>query len=109
MTWIAEQRVTWEFPSGERREGRIAIGAPVEEYNEAVCAYALDGLEHVAGPIRGTDTMQALCLALRFVGVKLHAFLTAGGRVLDDAGEDAGIEATFGPLLAGIPAKDIRP
>jgi hypothetical protein len=28
MTWIAEQKVIWVFPSGERRPGRIAVGMP---------------------------------------------------------------------------------
>lgn len=54
--------------------------------------------------MRGADTMQALCIALRFIGWKLHAFLAAGGRVLDDDGEDAGVEAVFGPLLAPLEA-----
>jgi hypothetical protein len=104
MIWIAEQRVTWVLASGERREGRIAIGMPVAiADNEATCAYALDGLEYVAGPMRGADTMQALCIALRFIGWKLHDFLATGGRVLDD-GEDAGLEAAFGPLLAPFEA-----
>jgi hypothetical protein len=101
MTWIAEQRVTWALASGERRPGRIAIGMPIAISEvEASCWYALDGLEYVAGPMLGSDTMQALCMALRFVGWKLHAFLARGGRVLDDDGEDVGIEAVFGPLLA---------
>lgn len=98
-TWIAEQRVTWAFASGERRPGRIAIGMPVEGESEAACPYALDGLEYVAGPILGGDTLQALCMALRFVGLRLHEFMAGGGRVLDDDGEDFGIEAVFGPLL----------
>jgi hypothetical protein len=100
MTWIAELQVTWVLASGERRNGRIAIGMPVVVAdNEASCAYALDGLEYVAGPMRGAHTMQALCMALRFVGLKLHTFLARGGRVLGDDGDDAGLEDVFGPLL----------
>ena len=101
MTWIAEQRVIWAFPSGERRDGRIAIGTPVArpEQNDALCAYALEGLEYVAGPMFGASAMQALCMALRFVGLKLRRFQAAGGIVLNEYGEEAGIEDVFGPLL----------
>jgi hypothetical protein len=100
MTWIAEQHVTWVLANGERRQGRIAIGMPAAGEREASCAYALDGLEYVAGPMLGADTMQALCMALRFLGLRLRAFLASGGRVLDDDGEDVGLEDVFGPLLA---------
>lgn len=98
--WIAEQRVTWAFASGERRPGRIAIGMPMVVSDvEASCWYSLDGLEYVAGPVLGSDPLQALCMALRFVGLKLHTFMARGGRVLGDDGDDVGIEAVFGPLL----------
>ena len=45
--------------------------------------------------------MQALCLALSFIGWKLHAFVAAGGRVLHDNedGEEIALESVFGPLL----------
>jgi hypothetical protein len=100
--WIAEEHVIWAFPDGQRRKGRIAIGEPeLAPGGETACAYALDGLEYVAGPLRGAGAMQALCSALRFVGWKLHAFLAAGGRVLhdDEDGEEVSLESIFGPLL----------
>jgi hypothetical protein len=100
MTWIAELQVIWVLASSERRPGRIAIGMPVVVSDiEASCAYALDGLEYVAGPVHGAHTMQALCTALSFVGWKLHAFLAGGGRVLHDTGDDVALEDVFGPLL----------
>jgi hypothetical protein len=42
---------------------------------------------------------RALCIALGFIGWKLHAFLAAGGQVLNEDGEEAGVESIFGPLL----------
>ncbi len=107
MTWIAELQVTWVLASGERRDGRIAIGMPVVVSDvEASCAYALDGLEYVAGPMRGSHTMQALCMALRFVGWKLHAFIAGGGRVLHNDGDDVALEDVFGPLLTELVAAE---
>ncbi|HWO18396.1 MAG TPA: hypothetical protein VNO30_06455 [Kofleriaceae bacterium] len=110
MTWIAEQPVTWVLASGARREGRIAIGMPVAiADNEATCEYALDGLEYVAGPMRGAHKMQALCIALRFIGWKLHDFLAAGGRVLNEDGEDVSLKDVYGPLLAPLAPLDPDP
>jgi len=98
--WIAEEHVIWAFPDGQRRKGRIAIGEPeLAPGGETDCAYALDGLEYVAGPLKGGGAMQALCIALSFIGWKLHAFLAAGGQVLNEDGEEAGVESIFGPLL----------
>lgn len=103
MTWIAEMQVTWIPASGERRPGRIAIGMPVAvSDDEASCLYALDGLEYVAGPMRGAHRMQALCQALCFIGWKLHDFVSRGGRVLNDDGEDVALDAVFGPLLTEL-------
>jgi hypothetical protein len=105
--WIAEEHVIWAFPDGTRKEGRIAIGEPeLAPGGETNCAYALDGLEYVAGPIKGGGALQALCIALRFVGWKLYAFQAAGGRVLDEEGEEAGIESILGPLLSARITKD---
>ena len=100
--WIAEEHVIWAFPDGQRRKGRIAIGEPeLAPGGETVCAYALDGLEYVAGPIRGAGAMQALCIALSFIGWKLHTFSAHGGRVLhdDEDLEEVDLESVFGPLL----------
>ena len=107
MKWIAEEHVIWAFPDGQRRKGRIAVGEPQPAPGgETDCHYALDGLEYVVGPLKGGGPMQALCIALRFIGWKLHDFLARGGRVLNDDGEDVGMEAIFGPLLAAQPTRE---
>lgn len=108
MTWIVEHEVVWLLPSGERRAGRIAIGAPelVPDGNgDATCAYSLEGLEEPRGPLRGDGTLSALLLALRLIGFTLHSHLARGMRVLtpdhayDPDLDTAGLLAMFGPLI----------
>jgi len=107
-TWIAEEPVVFVHPDGERVAGRIAIGMPVWiDANGASCAISLDGFETFRGPIHGGSPLQALLLAARLLGMRLHDFRSRGGRVLYPGGgadedEDAEVplEAIFGPYLA---------
>lgn len=87
-------------PDGRREAGRIAVGVPEQiDTNEARCPISLDGFER-ARPIHGGSTLQALLLAIRFLGMRLHDFTSKGGRVVDpDEGEDVPLEALFGSLL----------
>ena len=108
MTWLVEHPVTWVLPSGEQRSGRIAVGVPElvpGGGGDATCAFALDGLETGRGPLRGHGALQALLLALQFIGLMLHDYLARGYRVLDpDQTYDpdlatAGLISVFGPLI----------
>jgi len=66
---------------------------------EATCPIALDGLESVRC-IHGASTIQALLLAIRFLGMRLDDFISKGGRVIDpDEHVDLPLEAFFGALL----------
>lgn len=99
--WIAEEQVVFVTASGDRIPGRIAIGKPEHVTPEEVhCPIALDGLYPRVGPIIGASSVQALLLAVRFLGTILHGFTSRGGRVVDPADDsDMAIEASFGPLL----------
>ncbi len=112
MTWIAEQKVIWVFPSGERRPGRIAVGMPEFEPGDsstARCAYALEGLVPAHGPMLGEGTLQALHSALSVIGFWLHEHFARGVRVLipdeaDEGPEDleestAGLISMLGTLV----------
>ena len=81
-SWIARYPLIWVLPSGERRPGAIAIGTPeMAPGGESRCTYTLEGLE--AGcPLLGADHFQALILAVRHVGTRLHDHFTHGVRVL---------------------------
>jgi hypothetical protein len=101
-TWIASEDVVFLYANGRRVPGRIAVGLPVQiDATEASCMIALDGFQYQTHQLRGTSTLQAVLMAVRFIGWRLHDFLSKGGRVLDPEEEDADfpIEALFGPLL----------
>jgi hypothetical protein len=102
-TWIAEEAVVFVDPSGQRSNGRIAVGLPAQISDvEARCPIALDGLEHTGmGPISGSSTLQALLLAIRFLGMRLQDHLSRGYRVVHPEDEsDVPLVAFFGRLLA---------
>jgi hypothetical protein len=89
MTWIAEDRVVWVFPSGEKREGRIAIAAPVPDPRPDIegdttwkCEAVLEGLWHRPLVVFGEGSLQPLLLMLRLLGSELHAFISRGGRLV---------------------------
>lgn len=98
--WIAERTVVFVDPGGKRTPGRIAVGHPrrISEV-EASCPIALDGLQRMR-PISGDDPLQAMLLAIRFLGMRLQDHLARGYRVVDpDEDEDVPLEAYFGALL----------
>src|SRR5689334_1996949 len=99
-TWIAEEPVVFVRADGRRSAGRIAVAQPERaDTGEARCAVILEGLETNL-PISGESTLQALLLGLRFLGMRLHDFLSNGGRVLDPEDDsDLQLDVLFGPLL----------
>ncbi len=103
-TWIAEEAVVFVHPNGIRSTGRIALGAPSIRESDYACEVALDGLERSLA-IYGASSLQALLLASRFLGMRLHDFLSTGGRVVyppdDGEGDDTDVPLTalFGSFL----------
>jgi hypothetical protein len=71
---------------------------------EARCAYLLEGLEDSGDPLSGDGTLEALILAVRFVGWRLHVFVSQGGYVTrQDDFYPARFKDLFGPLLTDQP------
>ena len=70
---------------------------------EARCPLILDGLETFPPQIAGASTLQAMLLAIRLAGKRLHHFRARGGRVeYPGEGEEGGevdLEPLFGSLL----------
>jgi hypothetical protein len=85
-----------------------ALTAQYQGTENASCPIALDGMEQCR-PIHGETTLQALLLAIRFLGMRLHDFLSRGGRVVyadDNAGGDdveVALDALFGALPRDAP------
>src|SRR5262249_47538072 len=90
---------TFEFiaTSGSRRPVTLEIGAPYafEDGTGYQCPVRVIGLgDDAVRPIGGVDAIQALMLALRFLGTTLPAFAEqAGGRLVWDKDEDLGLLA----------------
>jgi hypothetical protein len=99
--WTASEEVIFQHPDGTRTPGLIAIGAPEPTGDDWGCRFALDGLDkRMAGPIFGITALQALLLAIRLIGYRLHDFRQKGGQVLEPDGVGhVDLEMLFGPLL----------
>lgn len=103
-TWIAEESVVFVHPDGTRTTGRIALGMPFRREDYCVCDASLEGMER-ALEIHGESTLQALMLASRHLGMRLHDFLSRGGRVVyppnvaEDDDTDVPLSALFAELL----------
>lgn len=106
--WIAEERVVIVQRDGTRVAGRIAVGAPIVRDRDCACEIVVEGLEP-ARTICGDSTLQALLLAIRFLGMRLHdqrskgvRFELEGDQVPDPGAPDADVDVVallFGPLL----------
>lgn len=81
------------------------VGVPYLSDGQWRCPVGLQGIDDRLPDIAGEDSMQALCLALRFLHARLNAFRSTGGRLFYDVGgpdepeSDFPLEAYFG--LAG--------
>ena len=99
-TWIAERAVVFVHADGRRCGGRIAVGLPYMVSDEqARCPLVLEGLETFPPQIAGSSTLQAMLLAIRLAGRRLHDFRARGGRIeypSEEGGGDVDLEALFG-------------
>ena len=59
------------------------------------CLISVDGYDRYTKDITGEDSMQTICLALRFVRLHLELALARGSRLLDDEGADFPFHAYF--------------
>lgn len=97
---VAELEIVLVHPDGTRAPGAIRIGLPVAvSDSDAHCKVELPGLYADLRPIIGSDTLQALLLAVRFVAQVLAQFIDDGGRVLTPDGGVVPLNAYFGALL----------
>lgn len=116
--WIATTDVIFVTPDGVRTPGSIKISTATPAFeHDAQCSYALDPV--VKGrPIYGSDSLQALLLAIRMCGMELAMFEARGGKIEypgatgETPGERWDPTATFGSFFRlpdGTESKDTPP
>jgi hypothetical protein len=104
MQPIAELRM-----SGMRADGRVvpitvAVGQPYEADRCWRCPVSLIGIDDHLPDIGGEDSLQALCLGVRLLGLRLADFVEKGGRLFvegggpDDPDTEVPLQAYFGTL-----------
>ena len=87
MTTIATVSIDAVAPEGEAFTIAVEIGAPYHcDTGEWACPVALGGLYERLVDIKGDDSFQALCLAIRFAHDLLRNFQDRGGQLLCDGG-----------------------
>lgn len=85
-------------PSGERVTVTVAVGHPYPtSEGDWVCPVEIAGLHGRLKDIVGTDSLQALSLAIRLAHDLLTSFVAPGGRILDPrTGEEVSLDDQFG-------------
>lgn len=95
--------------SGVRADGSVvpitaAVGPPYRQERHWRCPISLVGIDDHLADIAGEDSLQALCLGLRLLGLRLADFLARGGRLFvegggpDDPDTELPLDAYFGTL-----------
>lgn len=93
---LARTRLTFVSPGGTALRGAVVIAAPTRVRDGGwECRVALEGLTGNLVPIMGEDALQALSLALTFVGRELRQFIAAGGTLQDAEGAPWPLAAYF--------------
>lgn len=79
---VAKVAIDFEM-SGQRSHGEIVVGKPHVAIKgvEAKCSVLIRGLDENTFTLSGSDTLQALCLALQFAGRRLKEFIRKGGKI----------------------------
>jgi hypothetical protein len=97
---IAECPIRLVFPDGRDTPSRIVVRQPRRvDDRESRCEFTLSGLPKEDFSIAGSDTLQALLLALRMMSRLLADFEQGGGKILFPEGVPFDLEPYFGGLL----------
>jgi hypothetical protein len=90
-------QLTCVRPNGECVPVTVAVGHPYPTIEgDWVCPVELAGLHGRLTDVHGTDSLQALCLAIKLIGSLLTSFVAEGGRIIDPkTGKDVELETYF--------------
>lgn len=76
---IAETTILMKSPNGDSKSVHVEIGRPhTISPDEAACPISMTGLYPTIQDIHGTDTLQALALALEFVRITIRKWEEKG-------------------------------
>ncbi len=97
---IATTRLFGTRPSEDRFEITVEIGTPHkcgDDPEEWVCPVDVQPLYNKLRDAHGSDSLQALCLAVALAQDLLHGFREKGGSLTNEDGEEFPLEAySFG-------------
>ena len=72
------------FPDGSKKPVQLRVGKPYKTADgDWACPCELVGFESRHPDMGGTDSMQALCLAISLLRRRLEDFVDKGGKILD--------------------------
>src|SRR5690349_18657729 len=99
---VATLQLVEVWPNGQRVPAQVQIGMPFREDNGSWgCPILITTVNERIHLMHGEDSMQALCLAVRFAGQMLQLVIDRGGRLrCTGEGPDEGdfpLTAYFGP------------
>jgi hypothetical protein len=97
---IAEMKCFGHAPGEERIQISIKIGMPYrwgENPEVWACPVAIEPLYHRLPDVRGEDSLQALCLAIRLAETLVAGFHRDGAALTNEDGSEFTFEAYFGP------------
>ena len=88
---IAVRDLVAESPEGAHFNVTLRIGAPRPgSHNDWVCSYEVEGMSSRLTDTHGTDSMQALLLAINSARGQLNRFAKEGGKFYWPGDEESG-------------------
>jgi hypothetical protein len=95
--FVASMNLIGVEPNGGERVFVVGVERPVRQPTGEWACPTVTHDRPTSQPIYGEDSLQALCLGLSFIRLRLAAFLESGGRLFLDEGRD---EISHGDLAA---------
>ena len=109
-TKIAETTIFIRSPGGKTKPIHIGIGQPYQiSDGEAACPISMRGLYPKLPDLHGSDTFQALAIALHFVRLTIQAWEKKGYSFQFEEGEPFTLEIWFGKTETDSKSKVRRP
>jgi hypothetical protein len=86
--FVASMNLIGVAPDGAEQVFMVGVGKPTRQPTGDWACPTVTHDHQEARPIHGEDSLQALCLGLSFIRLRLEDFLEGGGRLFLDGGRD---------------------